>query len=44
MLLVYPAAPLTKFSNIKFSYLQLKKDKNIDFIYPSTILKKTKTE
>ena len=39
---MYPAAPLTKFSNIKFSYLQLKKDKNIDFIYPSTILKKQK--
>ena len=39
---LYPAAPLTKFSNIKFSYLQLKKDKNIDFIYPSTILKKQK--
>ncbi len=36
---IYPAAPLTKYENIKFSYLKLKKNKKMDFIYPSTILK-----
>lgn len=35
---IYPAAPLTRYKNIKFSYKKLKENKNIDFIYPSTII------
>tara|TARA_Y100000768_G_scaffold360778_1_gene318287 strand:- start:111 stop:797 length:687 start_codon:yes stop_codon:yes gene_type:complete len=35
---LYPAAPLTKYKNIRFSYEQIKKDKKMNFIYPSTII------
>ena len=35
---IYPAAPLTKYKNIRFSYNQIKKNKKMNFIYPSTII------